>query len=112
MLHRRYFYPEDHGKDAKHKSCTAIPLLPQWQSTDVFFSKVIFFHLRLNWSLSLTTAFCETKMQSVKTEHKCRVDNTKGVQKKRTRYARYNRSTTKKTFPFTEHALTNTKRYL
>lgn len=36
-------------------------------------------------------------MQSVKTEHKGRVDNTKGVQKKRTRYARYNRSTTKKT---------------
>lgn len=37
MLHRRYFYPEERAKDAKHKSCTALPPSPQWQSFDVFF---------------------------------------------------------------------------
>lgn len=101
MLHRRYFYPEDHGKDAKHKRCTALPLLPQWQSTDLFFSKVIF-HLRLNWSLSLTTAFCETKCSLSKLNLKAESIIQKAFRKKLDMHVII--EVQQKKLPFTESA--------
>ena len=75
------------------------------------FSKFIFFYLRLNSSLSLTTAFCETKCSLSKLNIKAESIIQKAFRKKELDMHVIIVVQQKK-LPFTEHALTNTKRYL